>query len=128
MGLDISHDCWNGAYSGFNTFREALHDAIGITWAHLPYRDMTPKQIDGYWDGVLPTFPDGHHDPLLYLLIHQDCEGVLELEYLEPLRNRLIELVPAIEATGDDYVINHLHQFIKGLGKAIKRGEDVEFH
>lgn len=30
MGLDVSHDCWNGAYSAFMRFRSNLAAAIGI--------------------------------------------------------------------------------------------------
>lgn len=30
MGLDTSHDCWHGAYSAFNRWREGIAKAAGI--------------------------------------------------------------------------------------------------
>lgn len=39
MGLDTSHDCWHGAYSAFNRWREAVAKAAGI-----------PLQLmEGFW-------------------------------------------------------------------------------
>lgn len=40
MGLSTSHDCWQGAYSAFHRFRQALAKAAG-----LPRLDM----MEGFW-------------------------------------------------------------------------------
>ena len=95
MGLDVSHDCWDGAYSSFNRFREELWDASD--------RDIN---VVGHWSdedslgrrkGPGPLFVDhckdaGHEDndrtfceqhqasdALDYLLNHSDCDGNLPM-------------------------------------------------
>lgn len=149
MGLDTSHDCWHGAYSGFAMFREAVGRAAGLPYriAEKQYGDgtryvldidwntVTSEQIEGDWE-TPPTWqrPDDIygspiHDPVLYLLIHSDCDGYLRLEYLPALKARLEELEPAFErATADsEYLRGSLRQFINGLEAAIDAYEDVEF-
>ena len=46
MGLDISHDCWHGAYSAFMRWRIEIGKAAGISlplmegfWGYAPYQD-----------------------------------------------------------------------------------------
>jgi hypothetical protein len=143
MGLDTSHDCWHGAYSGFFRFREALGRVAGLPYRRslsgfppveldIDWDKVTRGQLAGDWDAA-PAVERGCYDPplrdpLLYLLIHSDCDGVLKHGYLQPLADRLEELQPRIEAAGDHYVIRHLAEFITGLRRAQESGEDVKFH
>lgn len=150
MGLDTSHDCWHGAYSGFALFRETVGRAAGLPYRlaekqfgdgvrhtlDIDWERVTSAQIAGEWNGVKPTWqkPDdiyAHpvHDPVLYLLIHSDCDGFLQREYLPELKSRLEELEPEFDrlTADDDYLRGDLREFINGLERAIEDDEDVVF-
>ena len=60
-------------------------------------------------------------DPLMYLLIHSDCDGVIKPEHGAPLADRLEELLPFVEDK------QRTEQFIAGLREAAQADEDVEF-
>lgn len=148
MGLDTTHDCWHGAYSGFYEFRKM----VGLA-AKLPHRTVTSghrtgdleldidwdkvtmRQIDGHWDRKGPTVESSGiydpplTDPVLYLLVHSDCDGKLRRGYLPALRHRLVELEPEYErlTAEQPYLHGRLRQFIDGLTAAIEAGEHVEF-
>lgn len=146
MGLDTTHDCWHGAYSGFAMFRETVGRAAGLPYrvANKQYGDgirhtldidweqITEAQIAGDWTEPPCITRLGYDppltDPVLYLLIHSDCDGKLRCKYLKDLKYRLEELVPKFnELAGDGYCEGSLDRFIKGLGEAITRGDDVSF-
>jgi hypothetical protein len=138
MGLDITHDCWHGAYSGFAIFRETVGRAAGMPYYNgsldIDWEQITEAQIAGDWADQPCVTRVGYDppltDPVLYLLIHSDCDGKLRCKYLKDLKARLEELVPKFnELTGGyHYCEGRLDQFIEGLDDAIKRGDDVEFH
>lgn len=140
MGLDTSHGCWHGSYSSFSIFREALaraaewpadgpeegFEASGgsrINWASLP---------DGWvmgegWESV----PE---DPLVILMAHSDCDGVLPVFALTPLADRLQELRPIVYEAAmhfapdrAEFMPELLDQFVRGLRLAAARGEPVVF-
>ena len=151
MGLDTTHDCWHGAYSGFGLFREMVGRAAGLPYriAKQQHRDgvtryvldvdwdnVTPDQIAGKWGKVIPTWqrPDdiygvAIHDPVLYLLIHSDCDGKLHRKYLPELKERLEEIEPTYErmTANDDYLRGRLRAFINGLEAAIEQDQHVKF-
>ncbi|QNN98918.1 hypothetical protein PBI_MOVA_86 [Mycobacterium phage Mova] len=151
MGLDTTHDCWHGAYSGFTRFREVVGRAAGLPyiipsdpdhWSHgSPVLDFdwdlyTLDNYQGRWRKKDPVWrrPDDIYgipkqDDVLYLLIHSDCDGELRRGYLPRLKARLEELEPEYErlANDDDYLRGRLHTFIEGLGRAIDAGEHVRF-
>lgn len=150
MGLDVSHDCWHGAYSAFMRWRMKLAEVAGIP---LPFMDMFyfPGDVlmdPFYWqrtskdefsqrkaeevDRFLPlpwTLFDG--DPLVHLLRHEDDRGHLDQEVLRPLANRLEELLPKLpDEDGGGHVRNWrvtTQRFIDGLRRAADAGERVEF-
>lgn len=141
MGLDVSHDCWRGAYSAFSRWRHGLalaagydivpggirdgqyvHEAVaGIDWDAY-----TMENYDGHW----PKGPPGE-DPLMILIVHSDCGGVIEVPYLKPLAGRiegLISKLPTEEAGG--HIGNwaaKTQEFVNGLRLAADLGEEVEF-
>lgn len=156
MGLDTTHGCWNGGYGGFAMFREVVGKAAGI-----PYRKpnmmamefgpdqpdidwglVTPEELSGRWVGSEPTaypslsrmYDPPTTDPVLYLLIHYDCEGQLRHEYLPALKARLEEIEPEYDRliprmpAGYHGLSSKLRLFIEGLAAAIEAGEHVEFH
>lgn len=49
MGLDVSHDCWHGAYSAFHRWRHGVAKAAGIPL------DL----MEGYWGHLAPGGQDG---------------------------------------------------------------------
>lgn len=149
MGLDTTHDCWHGAYSGFAVFRELVGRAAGLPYRvserqygdgirhtlDIDWEQITDAQIDGDW--IEPPciervgYDPPLRDPVLYLLIHSDCEGKLRCKYLKELKARLEELEPAydqlVNGHEDGWYKRRLRQFIDGLALAIKKGDDVAF-
>lgn len=144
MGLDVSHDCWRGAYSAFSRWREKLSEVAGydiakVTWPNLSGADsfmngrdmvlidwghVTDNNLRGDWD----TTPA---DPLLILIAHSDCDGWIRSRDAAPLADRLAELLPLLpEGEAPGHVRNwrdKTQTFIDGLRLAAASGEDVEF-
>lgn len=136
MGLDTSHDCWHGAYSAFNRWRNKLAEVAGyhffkagdpplyeqplIDWGHV-----TQDQLYGKWD-------ETPKDPLLVLIAHSDCEGEIYPQQAGPLADRLEELLPLLpDGEGGGHIVSwkaKTQQFIDGLRAAFKANEPVEFH
>lgn len=138
MGLDVSHDCWSGAYSAFQRWRNGVAEAAGYEltprdelagtlgywrseWEDIP--DLMSK-LEGKWD----TPPD---DPLLVLLIHSDCGGSISASVAPFLAERLERLIPLLS---DDECGGHISNmrtktqtFVDGLRDAAEAGEEVEF-
>lgn len=142
MGLDVTYDCWHGAYSAFARWRHGLaqvagyavwpvvhdwggglnvpRDTVMVDWGHLG----TPQHLAGDWE----VTPD---DPLLVLIIHSDCEGVIRAAQCGPLADRLEELLPLLPIEPDSGHIGDwgatTRKFIEGLRAAAADGADVEF-
>jgi hypothetical protein len=134
MGLDTSHGCWHGAYGAFMRWRRELARAAGYK-IHppsldqpdydLPWDMFEDKNYKGEWD----TVPGD--DPLLYLLVHSDCDGVIHPQQGVHIARRLEQLLPLLN---EDASVGHItsmrdktQQFIDGLKAAAIAGEDVEF-
>lgn len=128
MGLDTTHNCWHGSYSGFRTFRDAVAVAAKEHFDYTPnYQDHPSRAFMGWWDA------DHHYTHLLdVFFVHSDCEG-----YLFP--NDIQELVPALEQLvgylndepafkGWPSTRGQLRQFIDGLNDALNEWEVVRFH
>ncbi len=116
MGLDTSHDCWHGSYTGFSRFRSAIAKVVGI--------DLHKMQGFGeYGDADIPwaSLPA---DPLWTLLNHSDCDGELLAKDCVPIAERLEAIAPALANLG--YAESAL-TFARGLRLAAERGENVEF-
>lgn len=137
MGLDTSHGCWHGPYGSFAVWRLALAQAAGyrISQEHVPGRSdyvlpwelFEAKNYQGEWDS-----PPGD-DPLVYLLAHSDCDGVIHPEHGVHIAARLEQLLPKLAGLGypgrdDEWMRDKTEQFIAGLREAAAAGEDVDFH
>lgn len=133
MGLYASHGCWSGAYGAFTRWRNELAEVAGY-WIHqmpnghttavIDWGHVTAEQLHGEW-AETPA------DPLLVLIAHSDCEGVIHPAQAGPLADRLEELIPLLPL---DRAGGHVgdwrettQQFADGLRRAAAAGEDVEF-
>lgn len=139
MGLDTTHNAWHGAYGAFSRWRDKLAEVAGYEIANIRAtsegygRDMvlidwghvTAEQLQGEWDET-PA------DPLLVLIAHSDCDGVIHPAQAGPLADRLEELLPLLPGGDGGGHIGNWHdktrQFIDGLRAAVADGEDLGFH
>lgn len=131
MGLDCSHDAWNGAYSAFDRFRSAVCRAWGGRWVEGP---PSPQM---YWYTPDDTSKDTH--PGLYeFLSHSDCDGEISPELCKHLAKEMTELLPALEILDNleqpGGHLSHLgytgaaRRFIKGCEAAAAANEPLEFY
>ena len=136
MGLDTTHEAWHGAYSAFSRWRDKVAraggyavwtvksahleiDTVMIDWGHI-----TDENMYGAWEET-PS------DPLIVLIAHSDCEGVIHPAQAGPLADRLEELLPNLDGDGGGHVGSYREKtqaFIDGLRSAVAAGEDVDFH
>lgn len=154
MGLDTTHDCWSGGYTSFGMFRDVVGKAArlphrkpnlmlgeyGLDVLAINWDSVTERQIQGHWGRRGPTveaadiYSPPVTDPVLYLLVHSDCDGKLRRGYLPALKARLEEIEPEYERlipkmpAGYARLSGALRRFINGLDAAIEAGEHVEFH
>lgn len=120
MGLDTTHECWHGAYSAFNRWRNKISEVAG----YGPLDDREGFGGDKPW-------PDG--DALVLLLNHSDCDGELPWERCGEIADRLESLLPALTIAGEGgghigYYADKTRVFIAGLRAAHSAKENVEFH
>ena len=141
MGLDTTHDAWHGAYSAFTRWRthiaeKAGYDVVGVpgqgeAWDnrfHYPvifvdWGHITMQQIMGEWEKT----PD---DPLLVLITHSDCDGLIRPAQAAPLADRLEEILPLLDGDGGGHkglYRDKTQKFIDGLRLAVALDEPVEF-
>lgn len=125
MGLNVSHDCWDGSYGSFNRFRSEIAKAAGWPTAEtghgVDYFLETGKyplrNFQGWWD-------EDPADILDVLLVHSDCDGYIFPQHTEWLAKRLDELAPLIE---DEVWRGNAHAFARGLRRAAEENEIVVF-
>jgi len=133
VGLDTSHGCWHGPYGGFQRWRQELARAAGYrvneqpsvlrgeSYYELPWEMFEDKNYLGEWDSIPGD------DPLMLLLVHSDCDGVIHPQHGVHLADRMEQLLPLLDP-GVYRARENTEQFIDGLRKAAVAGEDVEFH
>ena len=145
MGLDTTHDCWHGAYSAFNEWRNRVAVAAGygiretdidgnprtgggLKMVDLEYQWFTEDRLMGIWDRT----PD---DPLLVLIVHHDHDGAIYPPQQLALADRLDELKDHPYLMGQTWghierrggYRGALDRFVAGLRLAHSRGETVGF-
>jgi len=145
MGLDTSHDCWHAAYSAFGRWRQKVAEVAGYAIWKVKYDDYPATDTVMIDWGHLPEnalmgdWPETPSDPLLVLIAHSDCEGIIRPEQGVPLADRLEELLPELEAVdATEGSVGHIEyhggyagaarKFIAGLRLAAAANEDVDFH
>lgn len=146
MGLDCSHDAWNGAYSAFNRFRQAIAWAVGGSFPPHYRRndDGTMKaRIDGSFILALDMDPDQIYlddeftretNPGLWeFLLHSDCDGEIAPDMCAKLADEMEALLPKLDSLNE--AGGHLprgpayaaRRFIKGCREAAAANEPLEF-
>jgi hypothetical protein len=141
MGLDTSHDCWRGAYSAFTRWR----NQIAVVAGYRLMDSLPEERAQGYfgqypmieWSGVEErNFAGEWHrtppDPLLVLIVHSDCDGVIHPAQAKPLADRLEGLLPKLKELPDapghiGNWVEKTQRFIDGLREAYDLDEDVVF-
>ena len=146
MGLDCSHNAFHGAYSAFNSFRQAVCRAVGGTypphWLRtydgdiardsngMAIRDLSLE--DGMW--YVPDSFTRELNPGIYEFFeHSDCDGTISPDMclviakeLEPLLDKMPE-----ESFGhilqDGGYRSVLRRFIDGCKAAHSKGEPLRF-
>ena len=132
MGLDTSHDCFHGSYGTFKRFRTELAKAAGYGINETPRLGQSDYKLD--WEAFAPENYQGEWDhdlgdPLLYLLVHSDCDGVIHPEQGRKLADRLEQLLPLVgEGDSGWWMRKKTQSFIDGLRAAAEAGEYVDFH
>lgn len=144
MGLDVTHDCWHGAYSAFMRWRRKLAEVAGLPPLdlmegfypglvdYLKYVDPSFQYAIDEWRKSLPIKWDALKPDVLHLLLHHsDCDGDIPPEICSPLADRLEQLVPLLPDTIDGGHIGNWQEkterFISGLRLAASKNEAVEF-
>lgn len=129
MGLDTTHDCWHGAYSSFSYWRNLVATAAGRELYEGGYWTPGWEDLPNLADKIQGRWSEPPADPLLVLLIHSDCDGIIPTELCAALADRLEKLVPLMP---DDDAWGgwgpKTQEFVDGLRAAYAAGEDVEFH
>jgi hypothetical protein len=142
MGLWASHGCWDaGAYGAFLRWRHELARAAGYKirdpsdderaqgfyspLVDIDWEMFEEKNYQGEWDS-----PPGD-DPLLFLIVHSDCDGVIHPAQGVHIARRLEQLVPLLDESQSGGHIasmrDRTERFIAGLRAAAAAHEDVEF-
>jgi hypothetical protein len=118
MGLDTSHNCWHGPYSAFMRWRKAVAAAAGI------------PDLEAHWTKLIDPTYDQPKRPLMILLNHSDCDGVIESKDCGPLADDLESILNKLDDKGPwqwSECGSTAKRFIAGLRAAAAAGEDVEF-
>lgn len=142
MGLDLSHGDFYFGYSRFSLWRNDVAELAGYLLEEIITRGGFPVRLPALdWDsftldnalGEWETTPD---DPLVVLLIHSDCEGVIHPAQAAPLADRLGELLSKAPASTEGHspadrriasLRSGLERFIESLREALAAEEDLEF-
>lgn len=156
MGLDCSHDAWQGAYSAFNAFRQVVCKAFGGSFPphNFPgFRNGTIRRKDltgeaEPLDNNLIYFQDPDPDEkaddvnvpdgLYEFLTHSDCDGEISPEMCAKVADDLEAILPKIRAMTGTPWSGHVEyyggyaavteRFIAGCRAAHKAGEPLEFY
>jgi hypothetical protein len=112
MGIDFSHCGAHWSYSGFNAFRRRLANEIGMN-----LDEMIGFGGDRAWEEF--------DDPILPLLNHSDCDGILTPEECGLIYLRLIELVSRWKK--NDYDRLSGEELASGMKSAAMNNEEFQF-
>lgn len=120
MGLDTSHDCWQGPYSMFMRWRCWLHYYV----TNDP-KGATREALVAAWEaGVY----DDQTVPINVLMAHSDCEGEIPAAMCGPIADALEALLVKMpERALYDEKRPATLRFIAGLRDAAAAGEPVVF-
>ena len=128
MGLNCSHNCFDGAYSAFHRLRLEV-----LKYAVAP-KDPLSRETGFY------NVPADLPLPLQDFLLHSDCDGTIEVKDQIAMAECLEVIADKMEAAADPNDIGWGHikahggfiagarKFAAGLRRANELGEPVGFH
>lgn len=147
MGLDCSHDAFHGAYSAFNSFRQAVADAIGGSYpphfvknadGSLATDDRGRAVYDRSRDQEMWYAGDGmtrEKNPGIYeFLSHSDCDGEISPEMCKLVADELEPLLDKMPEKSGGHIAGRggyrqvLQYFIDGCRAAHAANEPLDFH
>lgn len=126
---------WDGPYSAFSTWRNAIALAAGydlieepgaygrtMTYAELDWDAITDENNQGDWD-------DLPEDPLVILFAHADHEGHLHPDHAALIADRLEAVAPGLQHVphGMYWMEERTRKAIAALRQAAEKRETVEF-
>lgn len=119
MGLDTSHNCWHGPYTIFNEWRNMIARTAGLS---VDWYSITDDNLWGEWKST-------PKEPLMILIAHSDCEGVIHPDQAGPLADRLEQLLDKLPSVSNaEFWRYKTQRFIDGLRLAVENSENVDFH
>lgn len=142
MGMRATNDAWSGSCSGFNAWRNRIAIILGIGTKEFTYKGAmgfsktmivpnydekayTAKNYMGMWKSI----PE---EPIMLLLAHSDCEGVLKVKHLKLIVQRLEEMLAYARLTLSNEpqfgFYEETEKFIDGAKKCIEQNVQMEFH
>lgn len=150
MGLNCSHNAFDGSYGAFYRFRSAVARAAGGSYPpHFAYSSVTGELIkdeygfpvrDHTLDDEMLYWGDDYNkenSPGLFIfLCHEDCEGEIEPDDCLLVANDLEKLLPKLEKmkTGGGHLARYgdtmadvARNFIEGCRLAAKNNEQLLF-
>ena len=117
MGLDTTHNAWNGPYSSFGSWRKWLAKQAGFN-----LDDMEGFGGGKEWSEEMKA---KDYYPLLN---HSDCDGVLTPLECQKTAKFLGHIMAKGNSDGDKYMLEKCANFYMGCIDAIGRNENIEFH
>ena len=117
MGLDTSHDCFHGGYGTFHQWRQLICELAGYGNMHT-YKGC----------GGTKPWPSKKKHPLVILLAHSDCDGVIKAKDCGHIVMALQKILPKLDKPEDRMYLEFTKSWIDGLIDAAMRHEDVDFH
>jgi hypothetical protein len=134
MGLYVSHNAFNGAYSAFNRMRQEVARAMGGSYPpHNEFGILVQgfKTDRWYWG---PGYSRATHPGLWEFFCHSDCDGNISPEMCANVADELEALLPKIR---NDLDWGHIERaggyreavrsFIAGCRAAAAADEPLEF-
>lgn len=134
MGLVISHDAFEGAYSAFNRLRQFI--LLGTGGSYPPHKDDSLDSERWYFGN---GFTNDSNPALYEFMCHSDCDGEIIPEVARKLAAELEELLPELEKIaegleaaghiqGQGGYLKVTQRLIKGCKRAFELNEPLEFY
>jgi len=149
MGLNCSHDAFDGAYSAFNRLRQAVCFVAGGSYPpHYTYKEngdllkdhnddpIMKTQFRGDWFYLSDKMDQLTHPGLWEFCSHSDCDGSISPGMCKKVADELEALLPAMRelkwVTGghlDRYngYAGSLERFIAGCRLAHRSRQSLKF-
>lgn len=122
MGLDVSHDAWNGAYSRFNRFRATIAASCGGVW--FPGGPFSNDKWSYFSAEKVPT---EHHAGMAVFMEHSDCDGEISPADCVRVAAWLRWVAPSLPREPED-MASWAERFAAGCEAAAAAGEALGFH